>query len=140
MAIDDVLLDAEEKMLKSEEHVQHEFSGVRTGKASPALVENIQAEVYGSMMRIRELANISVPESRMLMIQPWDAGSIGPIEKAITYMVRPRMQPSKRRFSFWRISMGSSQLLVGPASSFCPLQMKVRSSMRATSLGCERAR
>ena len=83
MALDDVLLEAEEKMLKSEEHVQHEFSGVRTGKASPALVENIQAEVYGSMMRIKELANISVPESRMLMIQPWDAGSIGPIEKAI---------------------------------------------------------
>ena len=83
MALDDVLLDAEEKMLKSEQHVEHEFSGVRTGKASPALVENIQAEVYGSMMRIRELANISTPEPRMLMIQPWDAGSIGPIEKAI---------------------------------------------------------
>jgi ribosome recycling factor len=83
MALDDILLDAEEKMLKSEQHVEHEFSGVRTGKASPALVENIQAEVYGSMMRIKELANISVPESRMLMIQPWDAGSVGPIEKAI---------------------------------------------------------
>ena len=83
MALDDVLLDAEEKMLKSEEHMQHEFSGVRTGKASPALVENILAEVYGSMMRIKELANISAPESRMLMIQPWDAASIGPIEKAI---------------------------------------------------------
>ncbi|MEN9573156.1 MAG: Ribosome-recycling factor [Verrucomicrobiota bacterium] len=83
MALDDILLDAEEKMLKSEQHVEHEFSGVRTGKASPALVENIQAEVYGSMMRIKELANISVPESRMLMIQPWDQGSVGPIEKAI---------------------------------------------------------
>lgn len=83
MALDDVLLDAEEKMIKSEEHVEHEFSGVRTGKASPALVENIQAEVYGAMMRIKELANISVPESRMLMIQPWDQGSVGPIEKAI---------------------------------------------------------
>lgn len=83
MALDDVLLDAEEKMLKSEQHVEHEFSGVRTGKASPALVENIQAEVYGAMMRIKELANISVPESRMLMIQPWDQGSVGPIEKAI---------------------------------------------------------
>jgi ribosome recycling factor len=83
MALDDVLLDAEEKMLKSEQHMEYEFSGVRTGKASPALVENIQAEVYGSMMRIKELANISVPESRMLMIQPWDQGSVGPIEKAI---------------------------------------------------------
>ena len=83
MALDDVLLDAEEKMIKSEEHVEHEFSGVRTGKASPALVENIQAEVYGSMMRIKELANISTPEARMIMIQPWDQGSVGPIEKAI---------------------------------------------------------
>ncbi|MFM8469056.1 MAG: ribosome recycling factor [Limisphaerales bacterium] len=83
MALDDVLLDAEEKMIKSEQHVEHEFSGVRTGKASPALVENIQAEVYGAMMRIKELANISVPESRMLMIQPWDQGSVAPIEKAI---------------------------------------------------------
>ena len=83
MALDDVLLDAEEKMLKSEQHMEYEFSGVRTGKASPALVENIQAEVYGSMMRIKELANISVPESRMLLIQPWDQGSVGPIEKAI---------------------------------------------------------
>ena len=83
MALDDVLLDAEEKMLKSEQHMEYEFSGVRTGKASPALVENIQAEVYGSMMRIKELANISAPESRMLLIQPWDQGSVGPIEKAI---------------------------------------------------------
>ncbi|NBV23135.1 MAG: ribosome recycling factor [Proteobacteria bacterium] len=83
MALDDVLLDAEEKMIKSEQHVEHEFSGVRTGKASPALVENIQAEVYGSMMRIKELANISTPEARMIMIQPWDQGSVGPIEKAI---------------------------------------------------------
>ena len=83
MALDDVLLEAEEKMLKTEEHVQHEFSGVRTGKATPALVENIQVEVYGSMMRVRDLANISAPETRMLMIQPWDAASVGPIEKAI---------------------------------------------------------
>jgi len=83
MALDDILLDAEEKMIKTEGVVQKEFSGVRTGKASPALVENIVVEVYGSMMRIRELAGISTPEPRMLMIQPWDNGSIQPIEKAI---------------------------------------------------------
>ena len=83
MALDDILLEAEEKMIKTEEVVQHEFSSVRTGKASPALVENIMAEVYGSMMRIRELAGITAPEPRMLMITPWDAGSVQPIEKAI---------------------------------------------------------
>ena len=53
MALDDILLEAEERMLKTEEVVQNEFSGVRTGKASPSLVENILVEVYGSQMRIR---------------------------------------------------------------------------------------
>ncbi len=55
MTLDDILLEAEEKMMKTEEVVQHEFAGVRTGKASPGLVENIMVEVYGSQMRIREL-------------------------------------------------------------------------------------
>jgi ribosome recycling factor len=83
MALDDVLLEAEEKMIKTEEVVQHEFSGIRTGKASPSLVENIVVEVYGSQMRIRELAGITAPEPRMLLIQPWDASTVHPIEKAI---------------------------------------------------------
>src|SRR3954471_6856445 len=83
MALDDILLEAEEKMMKTEEVVQNEFSGVRTGKASPSLVENILVEVYGSQMRIRELAGITTPEPRMLLIQPWDAGTVHPIEKAI---------------------------------------------------------
>jgi ribosome recycling factor len=83
MALDDILLEAEEKMLKTEEVVQNEFSGVRTGKASPSLVENILVEVYGSNMRIRELAGITTPEARMLVITPWDATTLHPIEKAI---------------------------------------------------------
>lgn len=83
MTTDDILLEAEEKMTKTEEVVQHEFVGVRTGKASPALVENIMAEVYGSQMRIRELAGITTPEPRMLVITPWDATSLHAIEKAI---------------------------------------------------------
>ncbi len=83
MALDDIILEAEEKMIKTEEVVQHEFSGIRTGKASPVLVENIMVEVYGSQMRIRELASITTPEPRMLMIQPWDVATVHPIEKAI---------------------------------------------------------
>jgi ribosome recycling factor len=83
MALDDILLEAEEKMIKTEQVLLHEFSGVRTGKASAGLVENIQVEVYGSMMRIRELAGITTPESRVIMISPWDASTIHPIEKAI---------------------------------------------------------
>src|SRR5256885_14209784 len=83
MTVDDILLEAEEKMTKTEEVVQHEFAGVRTGKASPGLVENIMVEVYGSQMRVRELAGITTPEPRMLLLQPWDAATVHPIEKAI---------------------------------------------------------
>ncbi len=83
MALDDYLLEADDKMSKTEQVVVHEFTGVRTGKASPSLVENIIVEVYGSNMRIRELAGITTPEARMLSIQPWDVNSLHPIEKAI---------------------------------------------------------
>ncbi len=83
MAFEETLLESEEKMEKSEEHVLHEFSGVRTGKASPALVENISVDVYGSPMRIKDVASITCPELRQLLIQPWDASTTSPIEKAI---------------------------------------------------------
>ena len=83
MAIDDVILEAEDKMIKTEQVVQHEFTGIRTGRASPILVENILVETYGSQMRIRELAGITTPEPRMLLIQPWDVSTVQAIEKAI---------------------------------------------------------
>ncbi len=83
MALDDILLEAEEKMEKTEQVVVNEFAGVRTGKASASLVENILVETYGSHMRIRELAGITAPEARTLTIQPWDASTITAIEKAI---------------------------------------------------------
>lgn len=83
MALDEILLEAEEKMEKTVQVVINEFSGVRTGKASAGLVENILVDVYGSNMRIRELAGITTPEPRTLAIQPWDASTIVHIEKAI---------------------------------------------------------
>ena len=83
MALDDFLLEAEDKMSKTEQVVVNEFAGVRTGKASAGLVENIMVEVYGSNMRVRELAGITTPEPRTLAIQPWDANSLHAIEKAI---------------------------------------------------------
>lgn len=83
MTIDDILLETEEKMLKSEEHLVHQFAGVRTGKASPALIENVMIEAYGSHMRLKELATISAPESRMLMVTPFDQSNVKAIEKGI---------------------------------------------------------
>lgn len=83
MRLDEILFEAEEKMTKTEQVVVHEFAGVRTGKASATLVENIMVDVYGSQMRVRELAGITTPEPRTLAIQPWDATTIVHIEKAI---------------------------------------------------------
>lgn len=83
MTIDDILLETEEKMLKTEEHLVHQFAGVRTGKASPSLIENVMVEAYGSHMRLKELATISAPESRMLMVTPFDLSNVKAIEKGI---------------------------------------------------------
>ena len=107
MTLDDILLEAEEKMIKTEQVVVNEFAGVRTGKASAGLVENIQAEVYGSMMRIRELGSITTPEPRMLVIQPWDVAALQPIEKAIQKAnigLSPVVQGKLLRLSFPELS------------------------------------
>src|SRR5690349_2580032 len=113
MPVDDILLEAEEKMIKTEEVVVHEFAGVRTGKASPALVENILVEVYGSQMRIRELAGITTPEPRMLVIQPWDANSLHPIEKAILKSnlgLTPSIQGRSIRIFFPELKIGRAHV------------------------------
>ena len=70
-------------MEKALDFMKHEFSSVRTGKASPALVEGIDVDAYGSVMKLKQLALISTPEPRLLVIQPFDASTTKPIEKAI---------------------------------------------------------
>jgi len=81
--MDELLFTAEEGMEKALDFMKHEFSSVRTGKASPALVEGIDVDAYGSVMKLKQLALISTPEPRLLVIQPFDASTIKPIEKAI---------------------------------------------------------
>jgi len=78
-----VLKDAQHRMDKTIEFFQSELSGIRTGKASPALVENMNVDYYGTSTRLREIAGISTPEVRMILIQPWDPGAISAITKAI---------------------------------------------------------
>jgi ribosome recycling factor len=75
--------DAEAKMKKSVKSLQEEYSMLRTGRASPALFEKLPVEYYGSKTPLSQVANISVPEARLVVIQPWDKGVIGDIEKAI---------------------------------------------------------
>jgi len=83
MTVDDVLLDCEERMDKSAEFLRHEFQMIRTGKASAALVESIMVDYHGTHTRLRDLAGITVPEVRMIVIQPWDPSAIAAMEKAI---------------------------------------------------------
>lgn len=80
---DVILLETEEAMEKGFEYMTHEFAAVRTGKASPAIVENIDVEAYGSAMKLKQLALITTPEPRLLVIQPFDASTTKDIEKAI---------------------------------------------------------
>jgi ribosome recycling factor len=82
-SIDDVLLDAEDKMSKSLSFLHEQFSGIRTGKASPALVENVKVTYYGAPTRLRELAGISTPEPRLIVINSYDPTALPEIEKAI---------------------------------------------------------
>ncbi|MEI7776620.1 MAG: ribosome-recycling factor, partial [Verrucomicrobiota bacterium] len=80
---DEILLETESAMEKGFDYVTHEFAAVRTGKASPALVENIDVEAYGTPMKLKQLAMITTPEPRMVVIQPFDSGTTKDIEKAL---------------------------------------------------------
>ncbi|MFO7259556.1 MAG: ribosome recycling factor [bacterium] len=75
--------EARAQMERAVEAVRREFAAVRTGKATPALLETIRVEAYGSKMPINQLGTVSAPEPRLLVVQPWDKGLIGAIEKAI---------------------------------------------------------
>jgi len=83
MSRDDILLEAEMSMDKSVDYMVHEFAAVRTGKASPGLVENVDVHAYGSTMKLKQLALITTPEPRLLVVQPFDAGTVQDIERAL---------------------------------------------------------
>jgi ribosome recycling factor len=80
---DDILSECREKMVKAAAHLQVEFSSIRTGRATPVLVEKMKVDYYGSQVPLQQLAGFSVPEPRLLVISPYDKQSIKAIEKAI---------------------------------------------------------
>jgi len=82
-SLDEVLLDAEDKMDKALQHLQQELGGLRTGKASPGMVDHIQVQYYGTMTRLRDIANVATPEPRLLVISPFDPSSRQAICQAI---------------------------------------------------------
>lgn len=80
---EEILLESEERMDKVLEHLTHVFRGIRTGRASPGLVEDIRVDYYGSMSPLKHMASISVPEPRLIIVKPFDAGTVKEVEKAI---------------------------------------------------------
>jgi ribosome recycling factor len=81
--IADVLSDSKEKMAKAVEHAKAEFGSVRTGRATPALVEKLQVDYYGTEVPLQQLAGFTVPEARTLVVAPYDRNAVGAIEKAL---------------------------------------------------------
>ncbi|NMM65684.1 ribosome recycling factor [Clostridium sp. P21] len=81
--IKDIIQKADEKMTKTIEVLKKELASMKAGRANPAMLDKIEAEYYGTMTPLNQLANISVPEPRVLAIQPWDKSSFKAIEKAI---------------------------------------------------------
>src|SRR5450432_3563196 len=84
MPADDILLDCEENMEKAVDHVKQELRGIRTGRASPALLENMKVEYFGSTTDLKSIAMISVPEATQLLIKPFSPTDLKAIEKAIS--------------------------------------------------------
>ncbi|MBW1857015.1 MAG: ribosome recycling factor [Deltaproteobacteria bacterium] len=80
---DEILSETRQKMEKTAESLNQEFKKMRTGRASVSILEGIKAECYGTQMRLNQISSISIPESRLLTIQPWDQSIIGNIEKSI---------------------------------------------------------
>ncbi len=81
--IKEYMEDAERRMEKTSEALKKEFSTLRAGRATPALLDKIQVDYYGAMTPLNQMANISAPESRLLTVQPWDKSTLKNIEKAI---------------------------------------------------------
>jgi len=84
MTVEELVSDLDGKMQKTIASLEHDLSGIRTGRASPALIEPLLAEVYGSKMPISQLATVSSMDARTLSIQVWDKDSVKAVEKAIT--------------------------------------------------------
>jgi ribosome recycling factor len=81
--IEDVIKDAKTRMAKCVEALKNDFGKIRSGRAHPSLIENVMVDSYGSMMPLKQVANISILDARMLQVTPWDKSSVGAIEKAI---------------------------------------------------------
>jgi ribosome recycling factor len=134
MPADDILLDCEEHMEKAVEHLRHELRGIRTGRASPALVENIKVDYYGSPTDLRAIAAISVPETTQILIKPFSPQDLKAIEKAINDSkigLTPHSDGKQLRLILPPLSQERRLQLAGQCKGFAEeAKVRVRNSRR----------
>jgi ribosome recycling factor len=134
MPADDILLDCEDQMEKTVEHLRHELRGVRTGRASPALVENVKVDYYGSPTDLRSIASISVPEATQILIKPFSPQDLKSIEKAINDSklgLTPHSDGKQLRLVLPPLSQERRQQLVGQCKGFAEeAKIRIRNARR----------
>ena len=121
MPVDDILMDCEENMEKAVEHLRHEMRAIRTGRATPALVEHLKVDYYGSPTDLRNIASISVPEATQILIRPFSPGDLKSIEKAINDSkigLTPHSDGKQVRLSLPPLSQERRLQLVGQCKGF----------------------
>jgi ribosome recycling factor len=121
MPADDILLDFEEQLEKTIEHLRHEMRTVRTGRATPALVENLKVDYYGSPTELRAIASITIPEATQILIKPFSPGDLKAIEKAINDSklgMTPHSDGKQLRLILPALSQERRQQLAGQVKGF----------------------
>lgn len=134
MPVDDVLMDCEVHMEKAIEHLHHELRGIRTGRASPALVENLKVEYYGTPTDLKSIAAIMVPEATQLLIKPFSPQDIKAIEKAINDSklgLSPHSDGRQIRLMLPPLSTERRNQLLGQCKSFAEeAKVRIRNARR----------
>ncbi len=134
MPVDDILLDAEEQMEKAIEHLRHDMRSIRTGRASPALVENIKVEYYGTPTELRSIASISIPEATQILIRPFSPSDLKWIEKAINdskLSLTPHSDGKQLRLVLPAMSQETRLKMVGQVKGMAEdVKIRIRNSRR----------
>lgn len=134
MPLDDILLDCEEHMEKAVEHLRNELRAVRTGRATPALVEHIKVDYYGSPTDLRSIASITVPEATQLLIKPFTPQDLKAIERAINDSkigLSPQSDGKTLRLNLPPLSQERRVQLVGQAKGYAEeVKVRIRSARR----------
>ena len=134
MPVDDVLLDFEMHLEKAIDHLHQELRGIRTGRASPALVEHIKVDYYGSLTDLRSIASISIPEATQILVKPFSPQDLKAIEKAIgdaKLGLTPHSDGKQLRMNLPALSQERRQQLVGQCKKFAEdVKIQIRNARR----------